>query len=264
MPTLLSVAAVTALACTPALAHAKPPAGNPGDRGFQLGSPVTPKAHQALVYDGGTIPEDPETTPFKVIGADLKVGPSISSAALAANLLRTKPLTTDALVASITGNGVPTDVASLRTKIANIARQFLTAPTLEDKGNRNRGRIICALNGPEACGWAWCAMFASSVWRLAGIRSLPVTPPVSGVVAWAVAHGRWKPRTFTARTGDLVAFGCNRKRDFCQHIGIVMLSSPDSIETIEGNTTSAYKGREGVGARLRDRDSWISGYVSLG
>ena len=96
-----------------------------------------------------------------------------------------------------------------------------------------------------------------------------LTPPVADIVAWAKAHHRWRDistradKNFTPDAGDLVAYGCNRRRDFCDHTGIVVRSDAKNLRTIEGNTSTPIPGRDGVASKLRPRHLWISGYVSL-
>lgn len=223
------------------------------------------RAHPAAGQGGGTSPGDTMPPPTGLAGADLKVGRSVSDQTIREQLASSWPLTTDQMVAQVTGAlTASVKISDLRARILQIARVYLNNPTVESRLNDNRSRTVCSLGGMTWCGEPWCALFASSIWRLAGVRALQVTPPVSGIVAWGRAHKRWKSASSTPQAGDIVAYGCNRKLDWCTHTGIVVSASRWELRTIEGNTTSAVKGREGVGARVRDRNSWISGFISLG
>ena len=227
---------------------------------------LAPEAHSAT--DGGTFPGQlPATVAF-----DLLVGPPVTDTMLARQFKSSRPLQTEKLLARIPAvTTASNSLAALRANIIRVATRYMEAPTLEDKGSNNRSKLICALGTAESCAqrWPWCAIFASSVWRMAGIRAMPLTPPVSGIVAWGKAHGRWRDlssrayRRFKPSAGDLVAYGCDRKRDYCDHTGIVVGATAMTIETIEGNTSTLVRGRDGVAAKVRPRSSWISGYVSL-
>jgi hypothetical protein len=262
---LLALLAGFALLSAPATAAVRPPAGNLGDPGFQVGRADTKAFAHAATSGGGTSPGDTMPPPSGLVGADLRVGRSVSDATIRQQLASVWPLTTDQMVAKVTGAvSASLKVSDLRARILQIANIYLANPTVESKFNDNRSRTVCSLGGITWCGQPWCALFASSVWRLSGVRALQVTPPVSGIVAWGRQHRRWRSAASTPRAGDIVAYGCNGDLDWCQHTGIVVSATRSVLHTIEGNTTSAIKGREGVGARVRDRNSWISGFISLG
>jgi len=249
----------------------------PSNPSFEQGSQTSfqlPKlAHKA--DDGGTFPEQ---TPASV-GLDLLLAPALPDSLLSAHLKSAKPLTTERLLAQIkVATAASTSLKDLRANVLRIASAYMAAPTLEDKGSPNRSKLICALGTSESCSqrWPWCAIFASSMWRMAGIRSMTLTPPVSGLVAWGKVHRRWHEAVskvtvngkatmtrFVPAAGDVVAYGCNRTRNWCQHTGIVVRSDAKNLRTIEGNTSSPVPGREGVASKLRPLDSWISGYVTL-
>jgi len=173
------------------------------------------------------------------------------------------------LIPSVTA--ASSTLPALRANVIRIATDFLNNPTLEDVRSANRSKIICALGTKQSCAerWAWCAIFASSVWRMAGVRAMTLTPPVGGLVQWGIAHKRWHDvttkagKSFIPSAGDIVAYGCGSKRTFCDHTGIVASATKTSIHTIEGNTSTVYR-RDGVAAKYRARDSWVTGFVSLG
>ncbi len=245
----------------------------PSSPGFLQGSQTSfhiPRvAHKT--DDGGTSPGDvpPVVTG---VGADLLVGPPVTSAMLLVQFAARSPLQTERLLGQIPiATTAANSLAALRANVLRIANAYMGAPTLEDKHSSNRSKLICALGTTESCKqrWAWCAIFASSMWRMAGVRAMPLTPPVAGIVAWAKAHHRWRDigttayKNFTPAAGDIVAYGCNRKRDFCDHTGLVVRSDAKNVRTVEGNTSTPIPGRDGVATKLRPRHLWISGYVSL-
>jgi len=234
-----------------------------------------------MAIDGGTSPGQTPAT----VGLDLLLGPSVPDLMLTAQLKSPKPLRTSDLMAKIAGvTAVSTSLKTLRDNVLRIANAYMAAPTLEDIKSPNRSKLICALGTNDSCKqrWPWCAIFASSMWRMAGIKAMPLLPPVSGIVAWGKAHNRWRDlstksdKGFTPGTGDIVAFGCNTKRNWCTHTGLVVgiesittgKTTTRYLRTIEGNTSSPIKDsdgktREGVATKLRPLDSWISGYISL-
>ena len=223
--------------------------------------------------DGGTGPDTapPGSIPG-VIRSDLQLAAAVPDSILLPWLKSKSPQQTEALLKLIpAATAASATLPSLRASVIRIATDFLNNPTLEDKGSANRSKIICALGSKTSCAerWAWCAIFASSVWRMAGVRAMTLTPPVGGIVQWGIAHKRWHDVTSAAGknyipgAGDIVAYGCNSRRTFCDHTGIVASASRTAIRTIEGNTSTTY-GRDGVGAKLRARDSWVTGFISLG
>lgn len=267
---LLAVPAATASAA-PRLAI------EPSDPGFRHGiatwSHLPAQARAAA--DGGTFPEQVPAS----VGLDLKLGPAVTDVLLAWQFKAANPVSTDTLRSRIPiANAASTNLRDLRSHVIRIATAYMNAPTLEDRGSPNRSKLICALGTEESCRyrWAWCAIFASSMWRMAGVKAISMTPPVSGIVAWGKARQRWHEaytrvksgtKTTTVRytpgPGDIVAFGCNSGRSWCQHTGIVARVSGNVIYTIEGNTSTNIPGRDGVAAKARAWDSWISGFVTL-
>lgn len=234
-----------------------------------------------IAADGGTVPGQVPAT----VGLDLLLGPSVPDLVLSAHLKSAKPLRTNDLMAKIASTtSASTSLRTLRDNVLRIANAYMAAPTLEDKGNNNRSNLICALGTDVSCKqkWPWCAIFASSMWRMAGIKAMPLLPPVSGIVAWGKLHNRWRDlsskanKGFVPAAGDIVAFGCGKDRKWCTHTGLVVgIESVTSgktttryLRTIEGNTSTTVKDkdgkiREGVATKLRALDSWISGYISL-
>jgi len=249
----------------------------PSDPRFRDGLatlPAIPKGASAAA-EGGTSPGD---TPASV-GLDLMLGPAVTDTLLAWQLKAAKPLSTDALRARIPiATAASTNLKDLRGHVIRIANAYLKGPTLEDRNSPNRSKLICAMGTKESCEkrWPWCAIFATSIWRMAGIKAIPMLPPVSGIVAWGKNRQRWSEaytrtkvgtKTTTTRfmpaAGDIVAFGCNRSRNWCEHTGIVARVSGNVIYTIEGNTSTGIPGRDGVAAKARAYDSWISGFITL-
>jgi hypothetical protein len=269
----MAVLAATAISAVPAGAAQHRFAIESSNPAFPQGSQTSfhiPRvAHKT--DDGGTNPGD--TPPVVTsVGADLLVGPPVTSAMLIAQFASKSPLQTERLLGGIPiATTAATSLAALRANILRIASAYMAAPTLEDKNSSNRSKLICALGTARSCSerWAWCAIFASSMWRMAGVRAMHLTPPVGGLVAWAKAHHRWRDtgttayKNFTPDVGDIVAYGCNRKRDFCDHTGLVVRSDAKNLRTIEGNTSTPIPGRDGVASKLRPRHLWISGYISL-
>jgi hypothetical protein len=260
---MLAIAATAALlfsssaAASPRPFAAEPTAPHFIGKVLALQAATTPTVPPTGNSGGGSIPGD-----LGLAGQDLMTGAPPSDAFLNLQITSKRPFTTDEFVSRLAGAASIPFLTDLRASIVRVARAYLNAPTLENKGNNNHGLLVCSLGGKEYCGVAWCALFASSMWRIAGVRAMPVTPPVAGIVAWGVRHKRWKNSKFMPSAGDIVAYGCS-SRDFCQHTGLVVSATARTITTIEGNTSSSISGREGVGQHVRSRDGWISGFVSL-
>ncbi len=266
---LVAFSGSSAIAAAPRLATE--PSALGAHKALQTTAHVAPIAHAGDT--GGTGPGDipPGEIPG-IIRADLQLGAAVPDSLLLPWLKSKAPQQTEALLKLIPAvTASSSTLPALRANVIRIATDFLNNPTLEDLHSANRSKVICALGSPTSCRerWAWCAIFASSVWRMAGVRALQLTPPVGGIVQWGIAHKRWHDVTTTAgkkfipSAGDIVAYGCNSKRNFCDHTGIVSSASRTAIHTIEGNTSTVY-GRDGVGAKYRARDSWVTGFISLG
>ncbi len=266
---LIALLGPSAASAAPRLA--KEPSQLRNHAGLNTSAHVGPIAH--VGDSGGAEPGSPPPGQIPgVIRADLQLGPAVPDRMLLAWLVSRSPQHTDEVLRLIpAATAASSTLPALRANVIRIATDFLNNPTLEDKGSANRSKIICALGTVTSCAqrWAWCAIFASSVWRMAGVRAMTLTPPVSGIVQWGIAHKRWHDVTTKAgkayipAAGDIVAYGCNSKRTFCDHTGIVSSATKTLIRTIEGNTSTSY-GRDGVGAKLRARDSWVTGFISLG
>jgi hypothetical protein len=66
------------------------------------------------------------------------------------------------------------------------------------------------------------------------------------------------------RYGAVVFFDFPDSTYRIQHVGLVTAVNGDgTVNTIEGNTSTVYR-RDGVAAKYRARDSWVTGFVSLG
>jgi len=266
----LAIAVVTAVPAASASAAPRlaiEPTSPAFQNGLRTSSRVAPLAFTADL-GGGTSPGEVQAS----VGLDLRVGPAIPDVLLAAHLKNPKPLQTELLLASIPfATKASTSLKDLRANVIRVATAYLAAPTLEDNKSPNRSKLICALGTKESCSqrWPWCAIFASSIWRMAGIKAMPLMPPVSGIVAWGKQHHRWRDlntkidKNFQPAAGDIVAYGCDRRRTSCDHTGLVVSSSPKTLTTIEGNTSTLVKGRDGVATKIRSRATWISGYISL-
>ena len=261
------VAGVPAASASAAPRLAIEPSSPAFENGLSTSFRIAPTAFTADL-GGGTTPGEVQA----IVGLDLLVGPAIPDVLLAAHLKSPKPLQTELLLASIPfATKASTSLKDLRANVMRIATAYMAAPTLEDNKSPNRSKLICALGTKESCSqrWPWCAIFASSMWRMAGIKAMPLTPPVSGIVAWGKQHHRWHDlntkidKNFQPAAGDIVAYGCDRTRAFCDHTGLVVSSTPKTLTTIEGNTSTLVKGRDGVATKIRSRATWISGYISL-
>lgn len=275
--TALLIAVAAAASASPAAAAPRL-AIEPSDPGFRDGAATwmrLPAGASIAADDGGAFPGQ---TPASV-GTDLMLGAAVSDALLQWQFKAKSPVSTDTLRSRIPiATAASTSLKDLRANVIRIASAYMAAPTLEDSGSPNRSKLICALGTSESCSqrWPWCAIFASSMWRMAGIKAMPLIPPVSGIVAWGKNRMRWHEAfgretvgtktvttKYTPGAGDIVAFGCNRSRSWCQHTGLVARVGNGVIYTIEGNTSTTIRGRDGVAAKARPYDSWISGFITL-
>jgi CHAP domain len=107
---------------------------------------------------------------------------------------------------------------------------------------------------------AWCADFATWVWRQAGVASIGRIAWVPSLVEWGKQRGTWKAGYDNdPKPGDLVIFSG-------LHVGIVETVRPSGVITIiAGNTGTQNVARRGP--TTPDRGSTmgpaaISGYVS--
>jgi len=90
---------------------------------------------------------------------------------------------------------------------------------------------------------AWCALFATWVWRQAGIP-IPSYPFTGSIFSWAAAHTRLLPPWALAAPGDAVLYGTGPQTTGTSvHTGIVAQVWPDgAIVTIEGDAGPAVTG----------------------
>ena len=107
---------------------------------------------------------------------------------------------------------------------------------------------------------AWCADFATWVWRQAGVPSIGRIAWVPALVQWGKQHGTWKAGyDNNPRPGDLVIFSG-------LHVGIVETVRASGVITIiAGNTGTENVARRGPASPDRGTTmgpASISGYVS--
>jgi CHAP domain-containing protein len=144
----------------------------------------------------------------------------------------------------------PPAPGSLRARVLAIARSQL--------GQReNPPGSNCTKFGPCE---AWCADFATWVWRRAGVSSITHINWVPSLVSWARQRGAWKPGyNDDPRPGDLVIFSG-------LHVGIVESVGPyGEITMIAGNTPTNDVSRRGPAPWNRGTaigPAPISGYIS--
>jgi hypothetical protein len=89
----------------------------------------------------------------------------------------------------------------------------------------------------------WCSLFATWVWRNAGVP-IPSYAFTGDMYYWSGAHGVLLPPTATPAPGDAVLYGTGPQTVATSvHVGIVAQVWPDgAIDTVEGN---AGPGRNG-------------------
>jgi peptidoglycan hydrolase-like protein with peptidoglycan-binding domain len=106
---------------------------------------------------------------------------------------------------------------------------------------------------------AWCADFATWVWRQAGVPAIGRIAWVPDLVVWGKQHGTWKPGYNNhPRPGDLVIFSN-------LHVGLVERVSLSTITIIAGNTSTNNVARRGPASPANGTSMGpapISGYVS--
>jgi CHAP domain len=83
---------------------------------------------------------------------------------------------------------------------------------------------------------AWCALFATWVWRQAGVP-IPQYAFVGDVFTWAAQHTAVLPPTAKPAPGDAVLYGTGPQNvDTAVHMGIVAQVWPNgAIDTVEGD-----------------------------
>lgn len=118
------------------------------------------------------------------------------------------------------------------------------------------GRIV---SGSE---YAWCAVFVWYVFKHASASELyydgKKTALCQTLADWFKSKGQW--HTVNPQPGDLVFFKFRVNNRYTDHVGIVeKVNSNGTIETIEGNTSTADQNNGGMVMR-RTRKSNIVGY----
>lgn len=144
----------------------------------------------------------------------------------------------------------PGAAAGVRSSIVNVMRGELG--TSERPLGSN-----CTPYGPCE---AWCADFATWVWRHAGVSNIGRIAYVPNLVLWARQHGSWKPGSGNdPQPGDMVIFSG-------LHVGIVeRVSASGAITIIAGNTGTMNVARRGPAQPSNGYamgPASISGYVS--
>jgi hypothetical protein len=93
----------------------------------------------------------------------------------------------------------------------------------------------------------WCALFATWVWRRAGVP-IPSYPFVGDVYTWAAQNTRALSPNSRPAPGDLVLYGTGPWNvDTAVHIGVVAQVWPDgAIDTVEGDAGPGPMGRFNV------------------
>jgi hypothetical protein len=110
----------------------------------------------------------------------------------------------------------------------------------------------------------WCAVFLWDMFREAGAADLigPKTAYTPTLANYFREHGQWSS---TPTVGALVFYDWpSDGRNRIQHVGIVEAIGPNTIQTIEANTSSGVAGSQanggGVWRRTRPRNGSIVGY----
>jgi hypothetical protein len=130
-----------------------------------------------------------------------------------------------------------------------------TTPTPEERSPGSTAIVAAAASqiapDPDTGGYCnpygpceeWCALFATWVWRDAGVP-IPSYAFTGDMYYWAGAHGVLLPSTATPAPGDAVLYGTGPQTVATSvHVGIVAQVWPDgAIDTVEGN---AGPGRDG-------------------
>jgi hypothetical protein len=124
-----------------------------------------------------------------------------------------------------TARAAPVPPSGIRGRIVTLARTQL--------GYRDQGHF-CSRFGPCE---EWCSLFATWVWRGAGIAigSLPFT---GSMYDWSALHSYVLGAEAAPRPGDAVLFGTGPANvDTSLHVGIVEAVYPRYLVTIEGDTS---------------------------
>ena len=94
---------------------------------------------------------------------------------------------------------------------------------------------------------AWCALFATWVWRQAGVP-IPSFPFTGSMYSWAAGHSRLLAPWALAAPGDAVLYGTGPQSTASSvHVGVVAQVWPDgAIVTVEGDAGPAPTGQLSV------------------
>jgi hypothetical protein len=125
-------------------------------------------------------------------------------------------------------------------------------------------------SGSETCGntgnrsIAWCADFASWVWRMAGGQFTRGTNDINATArsfySWGVAHGTWHPvrSGYTPQPGDVAYYAGPSRAD--DHVGVVISMGSSGPNVVNGNWA------HGVGYKANETsngdNAYLAGYTS--
>ena len=179
----------------------------------------------------------------------------VTGALVAPGVSRTAP--PQRMAATVTPMATVADIANLaNAQVGNDCRPYTT------------------LSGQSACANWWCAVFASWVWRHAGVPDAPDTWVATDTAVWGQQRGLFKPRPAggigNPQPGDMVVYG-QPGASTGGHVGIVYsVNSNGTITTIDGDyngstPTTSHVFRDTVNpvsARSGASNWLISGYVS--
>lgn len=118
----------------------------------------------------------------------------------------------------------------------------------------------------QRCGPAWCAIFASWVWRQAGIQ-VPVVAYTGDFIDWSRRYGEWKPNGGgrPPEPGDVVLYDRDHDNHF-DHVNMVEQVLPGGRIVMVGGNTTGINGA-GDGVRRKTPHDWqhdptIAGFAS--
>lgn len=169
------------------------------------------------------------------------------------------------------GRGTANEQAVKILKIAEGEIGYLEKASnsqLEDKtanvGDKNYTKYGAwyGLNGPGA---PWCAMFVVWCCAKAGVSTdiVPKNASCDGLANFARKHNRFYLKgKYTPKTGDIILYGTTSD---LTHTGLVYAVEGNNVITIEGNTGSGERNRDGGCVRKKSvplNNDWICGYFS--
>jgi peptidoglycan hydrolase-like protein with peptidoglycan-binding domain len=144
---------------------------------------------------------------------------------------------------------IPVLRGDVRTRIVAVAESQLGQAENPPGSN-------CTRFGPCE---AWCADFATWVWRQAGVPAIGRIAWVPDLVVWGRQHRTWKPGYNNhPQPGDMVIFSN-------LHVGLVERVTTRTITIIAGNTSTNNVARRGPASPANGSSMGpapISGYVS--